>query len=347
MAPMQIRNVSSLIMFMIALGCGNRNDEQVAELTIPVRVEQVSREDVAAYISATGTVKARHEEAVMTEVEGILTIARNLKAGSAIRKGQLLAELTNPAYLLEVRVESKKLAMDNAQRDLEKKNALYSEGGITENELETARRSALDAKLNYDAALLEVEKIRIFAPISGTVTGLQKSADGTRVASRFQLCTIMDYVTINIPIKLPNTDLGLIQLGQEVLISNYALPDDLFKGTVQTIDPTIDPQTRTFIVTIQTANPQFRLRPGMFVKTDIIREQHEQVIVIPKNTLQIRNNQSVVFVVEGAIAQMREVTSGIEAGDNIEIVTGLADGERLVIQGHETLRDKAKVRVLE
>jgi multidrug efflux pump subunit AcrA (membrane-fusion protein) len=55
----------------------------------------------------------------------------------------------------------------------------------------------------------------------------------------------------------------------------------------------------------------------------------------------------VVFVVEGAIAQMREVTPGIEAGDRVEIVAGLSDGERLVVQGHETLRDKAKVRILE
>jgi RND family efflux transporter MFP subunit len=344
---MHIRMIVSLVLLMITLGCGGRDDEQVAELTIPVRIEQVSREDIAAYISATGTVKARHEEAVVTEVEGLLNLSSGLKSGSFVQSGQLLAELDNPEYLLDVRVESQKLAMDNARRELEKKDALYSEGGVTENELETARRSALDAKLNYETALLKAEKIRVHAPLSGIVTGLKNNADGTRVAARFQLCTIMDYATVHIPVKLPNTDLGSIRINQEVLISNYALPDDLFKGTIQTIDPTIDPQTRTFTVTIQAANPQSRLRPGMFVKTDIVREEHEQAVVIPKNTLQIRNNRAVVFVVEGAIAQMREVTPGIEAGDRVEIVAGLSDGERLVVQGHETLRDKAKVRILE
>ncbi|HCQ02997.1 MAG TPA: hypothetical protein DIT99_20945, partial [Candidatus Latescibacteria bacterium] len=278
MSPMHIRMIVSLVLLMITLGCGGRDDEQVAELTIPVRIEQVSREDIAAYISATGTVKARHEEAVVTEVEGLLNLSSGLKSGSFVQSGQLLAELDNPEYLLDVRVESQKLAMDNARRELEKKDALYSEGGVTENELETARRSALDAKLNYETALLKAEKIRVHAPLSGIVTGLKNNADGTRVAARFQLCTIMDYATVHIPVKLPNTDLGSIRINQEVLISNYALPDDLFKGTIQTIDPTIDPQTRTFTVTIQAANPQSRLRPGMFVKTDIVREEHEQAV---------------------------------------------------------------------
>lgn len=344
---MQIRIIISCVILSVAFGCGDGGDEQVADLTIPVRIEQVGREDIAAFIPATGTVKARHEEVVATEVDGILSIAPGLKSGSTVRAGQLLAELENPEYLLEVRVESKKLAMENARRELEKKQALYSEGGVTENELETARQNLLDTRLNYESGLLKAEKVHVKAPISGVITGLQRSADGTRTAANFQLGTIMDYAVVHIPVKLPNTDLALVHIGQETNISNYALPDHVFEGTVQDIDPTIDPQTRTFVATVQAANPGYRLRPGMFVKTDIIRERHEQAIVIPANALQIRNNQTVVFVVEGAIAQMREVTTGIEADDKIEITAGLSEGERLVVQGHETLRDKAKVRILE
>jgi RND family efflux transporter MFP subunit len=335
------------VLVLFTAACGDPDNEQVAELTIPVTVEAVGRGDIAAYLSATGTVQARREENVTTDVEGVLRLVRPLAAGQAVRAGQLLAEVDNPEYLLDVRVESQRMAMENAQRELEKQEALFAEGGVTEKELEIARRTALDARLNYETATLKAGKVRIVAPVSGIVSGLQTGADGTRVPARFQICSIKDYASVLIPVKLPNTDLGRVQPGQEALIRNYALPDDVFEGRLHTIDPTIDPQTRTFTVTVEAPNPDLRLRPGMFVKVDLVQERHEQAVVIPKTALQVRNNTPVVFIVEGASAEMREVTTGIEAGETVEIVSGLSEGERLVIRGQETLRDKAKVRILE
>ena len=90
-----------------------------------------------------------------------------------------------------------------------------------------------------------------------------------------------------------------------------------------------------------------RSAPAKETQSKAVLEHHEQAIVIPKNALQIRDNRYVVFVVEGAIAEMREVTTGIETREIVEIVTGLGEGERLVVKGHETLRDKSKVRTTE
>lgn len=337
----------TLLLVVLTAACGGRDDEQVAELTIPVSVEAVQRGNIAAYLSATGTVQAKQEENVTTEVEGVLHLVRSLAAGQTVRAGQLLAELDNPAYLLDVRVESQKMAMENAQRELTKQEALFKEGGVTEKELEFARRTALDARLNYEAAMLKAGKVKIIAPVSGVVTGLLTGADGTRVPARFQVCSVKDYSSVLIPVRLPNTDVERVHTGQDALIRNYALPDGIFNGRIHTIDPTIDPQTRTFTVTVEAPNPNLLLRPGMFVKVDIVQERHTQAIVIPKTGLQVRNNTPVVFVVEGASAEMREVTTGIEAGDTVEIVSGLGEGERLVVKGQETLRDKAKVRILE
>ena len=161
------------------------------------------------------------------------------------------------------------------------------------------------------------------------------------------MCAVVDYSTVRIPVKLPNTDLALVNRGQQVLVSNYALPDEVFTGEVRDVDPTIDAQTRTFTVTINVPNRALKLRPGMFVKVDIIREQHPQAIVIPKEALQVRDNRPVVFVVEGASAEMREINTGIETRETIEVLAGLGDGERLVVKGHETLRNKSRVRVME
>jgi RND family efflux transporter MFP subunit len=264
-----------------------------------------------------------------------------------VRAGQLLAAIDNQEYLLNVRVESQKLAMENASRELQKQEALFKEGGVTEKELEIARRNALDSRLNYEAAQLKAEKLRLKAPISGFIANLQSSAEGTRVPVGFRLCTIMDYSATLVQVNLPNTDLERVRIGQEVVVSNYALADQTFRGRVTAIDPTIDPQTRTFTVTIEVNNEKLILRPGMFVKADIVIENHPHAVIIPKAALQTRDNKPVAFIVQGASAEMREVTTGIETREEVEILEGLAEGERLVVKGHETLRDKSKVRVTE
>ena len=331
--------------------CNGGEDRSAADLTMPVVAEKVKRGRIAEFVSTTGTLRARREEAVVAEVQGLLSLAMNngtvFKTGVRVQDGQLLAEIANQEYLLEVRVESQELAMQNAERELEKQNALYSEGGVTEKELEIARKTALDARLNYEAAELKAEKLRLRAPISGFVTNLQANFDGVRVPAGFTLCKIMDYSSMTVQVNLPNSDIQQVQIGQKVNITNYALPDEVFVGRITAIDPTIDPQTRTLSATVAVGNKLLRLRPGMFVKADIIVEEHSDAILIPKIALQTRDGLPVVFVVKGVSAELREVTTGIQTKEEVEILAGLAEGERLVVKGHETLRDKSKVRVTE
>lgn len=348
------RTEFALVVMLAWIGsfaCRGGEDQSAADLTMPVVVEKVKRGPIAEYLSVTGTLRAKREESVVAEVQGILHFARTngtiLSAGSRIQKGQLLAEIENQAYLLEVRVESQKLAMTNAERELQKQEALYKEGGVTEKELELARRNALDARLNYEAAQLKADKLTLIAPISGIVTNLRTDAAGTHVPAGFKLCSIMDYGTVIVQVSLPNSDINRVRHGQKVRVSNYALQDDIFQGHITALDPTIDPQTRTFTATIEVQNKQLRLRPGMFVKTDIVVEDHPAAVIIPKRALQTRDGRPVVFIIKGVSAELREVTTGIETPEEIEVVEGLAEGERLVVKGHETLRDKSKVRVTE
>jgi RND family efflux transporter MFP subunit len=341
-----------LFIFPIILtACGTGNDQSAADLTMPVVVEKIKAGTIADYVSTTGTLKAIQEEAVVSEVDGILQLLQSngtiFGSGQRVVKGQLLAKLHNPSYLLDIRVESKELAMANAQRELEKQEVLFKEGGVTEKELETARQTALDARLNFESAQLQAEKLNLRAPGSGFVTNLLANYDGTRVSAGFQLCRVMDYTRVITLVNLPNSDLGKVRIGQKVNIQNYAIPDQVFVGSVITIDPAIDPQTRTFSVTIEVDNKALILRPGMFAKVDIIVEEHDGAVVIPKYALQTRDGRPVAFVVEGVSAQMRELSTGIATKEDIEVVSGLAEGERLVVKGQETLRDKSKVRITE
>ncbi len=352
MIPLASKAWTPLLIFVVFFtACESGEDRSAADLAVPVTVEKVRRGPISEFVSATGTLRAQREERLVTEVAGILSTVKTdgayLSNGSRVRAGQMLAEIENREWLLEVRVESQKLAMENAKRELEKQQALFEEGGVTEKELELARRTALDTRLNYEAAQLRADKLNLRAPISGIISSLQSGSKGTYVPVGFQLCSIMDYGTVVVDASLPNTDMDRIRHGQQVNISNYSLEGEIFTGKVTSIDPTIDPRTRTFTVSIEARNPNLRLRPGMFVKADIIIKHQPEAVIIPRSAIQTRDNRSVVFVVEGVSAEMREITEGISTREEVEIVEGLNEGERLVIEGHETLRDKSKVRVTE
>ncbi len=264
----------TFVLSMFVISCNGDDDRSAADLTVPVIVAKIKRGPIAKFISTTGTLRGIKEETVIAEVQGVLNFAKTngtvLHAGTKVEKDHLLAEIDNQEYSFEVRVESQKLAMQNADRELKKQEALFKEGGVTEKELEIARKTALDARLNYEAAELKISKLKLQAPIPGFITNLQSNYDGIQVQRGFQLCKIMDYTTTIVQVNLPNSDLGQVQTGQKVNVTNYAIEGEIFEGWVTAIDPTINAQTRTFTATVQIENPKLRLRPGMFVKTDII-----------------------------------------------------------------------------
>lgn len=341
----------ALSAFFLFIACDENDDRSAADLTIPVSTMKVKRQAIASSISATGTLKASYEQNLIAEIEGILHfpagILEKYRRGERVRAGEIIATLENPEHLLLTRVESKKMAMEDAERELTKQQALYAEGGVTEKELNLAKRAALDARLNYESALLNRQKLEIKAPAAGIIANLQMTAAWTRIKPNFQVCTINDYQKCTVEINLPNSDLGQIKTGARVEISNYSIEDELFPGRVLSIDPTISPQTRTFSVIIEVDNRDLLLRPGMFVKADVITEEKKEALVIPKYAILTRNNQQQVFIVNGISASRVVINTGIETRDFIEVTDGLAEGDRLVIKGHETLRDKSKVRVIE
>ncbi|MCA9731403.1 MAG: efflux RND transporter periplasmic adaptor subunit [Deferribacteres bacterium] len=343
--------ILALCVSIILVSCDQRDDRSAADLTIPVSVIKVKRQQIASSISATGTLKAQYEQNLLTEVEGLLNIPasalKKYEDAQPVKAGELIATLKNPEYELITRVESKKMAMDDAEHEVAKQQALFQEGGVTEKELNLAKRTALDARLNYETAVLNNQKLQLRAPEDGYIAGLQSNYMNTIVKMGFKVCSIADYSSCVVDVNLPNSDLGRIAVGARVEITNYALEDETFDGHVIAIDPTVNPQTRTFSVRITVENEKLQLRPGMFIKADIIIEEKEDAVVIPKSAMSTHGNQKHVFVVNGVEAGELDIATGIETRDLIEVTDGLSEGERLIVKGHETLRDKSKVRVIE
>jgi len=341
-----------LAVLLVIISCEQEEDISATDITTNVTVETVPTETIESFVASTGTLIAAKEAKIVSELEGRLFFKDDpntggiITNGAMVRKGQLIAEIQNPEWELSARVESNKLAFETAKKELDKQEALFKEGGVTEKELNLARKNALDAQYNYEAAQLKIDKMKLKAPFDGILVQRAQVANGSRIIAAFELFTIMDYRQIIVEIDVSGSELARIHIDQPVYVQNYALKNEIFPGKVISVDPAIDPKTRTFKVTILVDTTKLRLRPGMFVKVDVVVESHQNAIVIPQHVIQLRNNRKVVFVVESQSAVQREVETGLETRDRIEIISGLKENERLVVSGYETLKDKSSVKIV-
>jgi membrane fusion protein, multidrug efflux system len=161
------------------------------------------------------------------------------------------------------------------------------------------------------------------------------------------MVTLMSYNQMFMNINLPEKNIEELKLGQEVLVTSYTLPEDTIRGKVSELSPAISTETRTFSGKIEISNSELKLRPGMFVKADIITARKDSTIVIPKDVILTGGRGKYVFIVgRNSAADDRRITTGLENQDFVEVTEGLAVNDRLIIKGFETLRDNSKVRII-
>jgi RND family efflux transporter MFP subunit len=146
--------------------------------------------------------------------------------------------------------------------------------------------------------------------------------------------------------NLPENQMGKVSLKQAARIMNYSLPDDTLTGYISELSPAIDEETRSFKGRIEIANKELKLRPGMFVKAEIVVAKRDSALVIPKDVMQTAGSRKYVFIAQKETARRRYVTTGLENNGFVEVTGGLKPGERLIIKGYETLRDRSKIKVI-
>ena len=290
------------------------------------------------------------EAIVVTEARGFLSLGvlaegRKPTEGLAVEQGQVIARLDNEELMVGARLESRKLAVNNMRKTFDEKEVLVERGLVTQIEVETARKDLADAQSDYDDALLQIKKTKVTAPISGVLSEFIDATEKTMIDEGTQVCRIVDYGQVLVDLQIPNSQIRHIALGQPVRVIDYSYPDEVFDGDISSVDPVVDATTRTFRAVAMIDNPKQLLRPGMFVKAEIVVESHVDVVLVPREMVLMRGNREVVFVEESARAQMREIETGLEDEKFVEVLDGIEEGERLITSNYETLRSRTRVSV--
>ncbi|MCY1722446.1 efflux RND transporter periplasmic adaptor subunit [Prolixibacteraceae bacterium Z1-6] len=351
-----MKNIKLLILVAVvaaAFSCNNQQSSEATDLAVPVSVENVKLRSIQQFINTTGTAKARSETELFSEIAGDYKLqinpktGRKFKLGDHVQAGQVIIKFEDEEYVNGISLESKKLNLEISEQEYEKQKSLYEKGGVTLRELRNSEVSKIDTKNSYEGAKIQIAKMQIVAPFSGVITDLPYYTEGVRISSGQSMVSLMSYDKMYVEINLPEKNISEVKVGQEVVITNYTLTEDTLTGHVTELSPVISTETRTFAGKLQIDNPELKLRPGMFVKADIITAQKDSTVVIPKDIILSGSRGKYVFVVgRNSAAEDRRITTGISNQDEIEVLEGLSANDRLIIKGFETLRDHSKVKVI-
>jgi membrane fusion protein (multidrug efflux system) len=332
--------------------CGSRDEATDTEIVVPVTVQELKRGKIEEFVMTTGTVYSTKESLLKSEMTGYYEIVQNpgtghpFKLGDFVQKGQVIIRLKDDEYENNVKLESQRLNLDISKSEYEKQQSLYEKGGVTLRDLKNSELTYVNAQYSYDNALIQLTKMKIIAPFDGVIVEMPFYTPGTRVATNSTMVKLMNYRELYMEANLPGKEMDRIQIDQPVRIMNYTLPDDTLNGKISQISPAIDSDTRTFKTAIAIDNPEWLLRPGMFVKAELIVASSDTALVIPKDVIISKQRGKTVFVVDRGAAEERVIITGLENPDNVEVVRGLRPDERLVIKGFETLRNRSKVKIV-
>ena len=354
--PVNTRTVLCLTGAMLALtlwGCSDNQQTVDMNVSSPVTVEEVVKGPIEEFVTATGTVNPTQDAEMKSEAEGYYRLADNPRTrkpfaiGDLVKKDEVIVYIDNPEQENTIALDSKVLNLDISKSEYEKQQSLYEKGGVTLRELKDAERSYIDAKYSHENALLSLAKLKVAAPFDGIIVDLPYHTPGVKIASGEDIVRLMNYRHLTMEISLPGKSLGAVKSGQQVRVANYTLPDKVFTAAIDQVAPVLDEESRTYKAVINVDNPDLLLRPGMFVKAEVVTARSDSAIVIPRDIVRSRRNRSIVYVVERGTAIERPVTLGLENPDNVEIKEGLSEGERLVVDGYEALSHNAKVTIVQ
>jgi membrane fusion protein, multidrug efflux system len=338
--------------FIAITSCRNQDQNLNADVEIPVSVENIKLKSIEEFINTTGTAFPKGEITLKSKITASYFLEKNpatgrfWQLGDKIKAGSLIARLEDREYVNSIKLETNQLNLELTETDYKKQESLYEKGGVTLKELKTAGINYENAKTTVENSKLQLDKTRIVAPIDGVIVDLPYYTQSTQVETGSVVAKIMDYQVMYMDVQLPEKYISVIRPGQLVKLTNYTIPEDTITGTISQLSPAIDADTRTFKGNIAINNPNYLLRPGMFVKADIITNHQDSVIVIPKSIILSRQRGKTVFVIDRGIAVERIIETGLENITDVEVVKGLEKNERIVTSGFETLSNKSKVKII-
>ena len=318
--------VSVIAAMLLPVACRGRQEGTAAAAGKPatkVRLAPAVRRTLESTVELAGTVRPDVTARVLAPVEGTVTNV-SAREGDRVSAGQVIAAVS-PLVRDDI-VNAARLELEQRRREA---------------------KDTLEARRQLDFALGTYHEAPVVAPIDGVVA--QKLVDpGDMVTSRQKLYEIQSADDYYVEVPVSELSLPACRVGTVVRVMLDAAPVTPLTGTIRRVHPVVAEQTRTSIVEIALSSAPSGLSTGMFARVALPLQRAANAVVVPERALLTAVDGSVfVFVYADSVVSRRRVTTGIESPDGVEVLTGLAEGEMVVVAGHESLKDGQSVAVQE
>lgn len=340
-----VKTIIPALSILMAAGCGNGKSDNAGSVNAApaeekvqaVSVLEVTARDVPQEDEYTATVEAYATNNIAPQ-SGSRIQRIYVEIGDYVKAGQVVARMD------EVSLSQSRLTVANDSLEYSRLKGLYEEGGVSKSDLDAMELKYNVSRTQYNN-LLENTVLR--SPISGVVTA--RNYDRGDMYTGTPIYVVEQITPVKMLVGISEADYTNVKKNDAVTVTADALPGQTFSGRIVRIYPTIDAATHTFKAEVQVANADRILRPGMYARVKVtFGINHNPVVpdgcVVKQQGSGVRS----VFVLQGdGTVKECEVKLGRHIGTEYEILSGVAEGDKVVVKGQASLRNGAKVSVQE
>jgi len=326
------------------------------DIGIPVAGAAAVRDTLIISVSAAAQAAAIKQSRLLAQVQGRITRIL-VKENDRVNGGRVLIEIDPTEYELNLADAEARLAQAQASYQ---EFTLFDDQ-ITDPEVRAERdrvaraRSGLDqAQVAVDRARLELTRTSIVAPFPGRAASI-RVVEGEFARTGDELLTVVDLDPIKVEVQVLEGEVGYLVPGRKASVSFSAFPGESFIGTIETVNPVVEQQTRTARVTVLVPNPAGRVLPGMYARVSLEAQTFADRLLVPRSAILERDRRTMLFVFEGegseGLAKWRYVTTGLMNDSLVELVPNpdtdmVEPGEVVLVDGHYTLTHDAPIRLV-
>jgi len=313
-----------------------------SETILRVKVHRVAPIRLTERLTTTGTVRANEQVEIVSEISGKIS-AIHLEEGGRVAAGELLLKIDDSELVAERQRAIHRVEL--AERAEARQQRLLEDGVISSEDHDVAlgELNVLRAELQLiEAQLLKTE---IRAPFSG-VLGLRWVSPGSFLSPQTRIASLHDLDPVKLDFTVPEKYSALMRTGDEMAFSVEG-SDRTFPGTIYAVEPSVDSSTRSLRVRARCPNSDGVLVPGTFANVELVIRSILDALTVPSIAVIPELGGKKVFVYADGMAEPRTVETGIRTEEAVQITSGLAEGDLVIISGIQQLRSGLEVELEE
>lgn len=320
---------------------GKEKEKKKAE-PIPVQIASVSRGPIAATLAFNSTLETESTVDLFPQVAGQVEELL-VEEGDFVKAGDPLIKIDEREWRVDA--DEAFVNLEREKANFARSESLYERNLINQQEYENARFQLEQMRLRHERAKIRLDHATVRAPFDGVISEREVQV-GARVGNNTKLFSLVSLQDMVARVFVPGRYLPEVAQDQAATITSEFLPDRSFAGWVKRISPVIDPQSGTFKVTVGLNNPERDILPGLFVKATIVTEEKAAALLVPKRAIVYDGGNQFIFTVKDGEAHRLALNPGFETAETIEVLSGLEEGDPVIVLGQSGLKDEAPVKVV-